>query len=55
VTGDVIRTLNGEPMTTLERFRETLAKLGPGSSVAYRFDSCAKLFDIGNHSDNGFH
>jgi serine protease Do len=33
-TGDVIRTLNGEPMTTLDRLRETLAKLGPGSSVA---------------------
>lgn len=33
-TGDVIRTLNGEPMTTLVRLRESLGKLTPGSSVA---------------------
>ena len=33
-TGDVIRTLNGEPMTTLDRLRAALKALPPGSSVA---------------------
>ncbi len=33
-TGDVIRTLNGQPMTTLDRLRQALAALQPGSSVA---------------------
>src|SRR4029077_4540785 len=32
-TGDVIRTLNGQPMTTLDRLREALKALKPGSPV----------------------
>jgi serine protease Do len=32
-TGDVIRTLNGEPMTTLDRLRTALANLKPGAPV----------------------
>ena len=44
--GDVIRTLNGEPMTTLERLRETLAKLGPGSSVALQIQRDNQLMFV---------
>jgi serine protease Do len=32
-TGDVIRSLNGEPMTTLDRLRTALAALKPGAPV----------------------
>ncbi len=32
-TGDVIRTLNGQPMTTLERLRNALKSLQPGAPV----------------------
>jgi serine protease Do len=32
-TGDVIRTLNGQPMTTLERLRSALKSLQPGAPV----------------------
>src|ERR1700745_2255477 len=31
--GDVIRTLNGQPMTTLDRLRSTLGSLKPGAPV----------------------
>ena len=34
VAGDVIRMLNGQPMTTLDRLRQALASLQTGSSVA---------------------
>jgi|SRR5579859_339723 len=46
VTGDVIRTLNGEPMTTLERLRETLAKLGPDSSAALQIQRDDQLMFV---------
>lgn len=42
-TGDVIRTLNGERMTTLEGLRESLRKLAPGSSVALQIQRDDKL------------
>jgi serine protease Do len=45
-TGDVIRTLNGKPMTTLERLREALAKLGPGSSVALQIQRDEQLMFV---------
>lgn len=45
-TGDVIRTLNGEPMTTLERLRATLAKLQPGSSVALQIQRDEQLMFV---------
>jgi serine protease Do len=45
-TGDVIRTLNGDPMTTLERLREALAKLGPGSSVALQIQRDEQLMFV---------
>ena len=45
-TGDVIRTLNGEPMTTLDRLRETLAKLGPSSSVALQIQRDDQLMFV---------
>jgi S1-C subfamily serine protease len=42
-TGDVIRSLNGEPMTTLERLRNALKKLLPGSAVALQIQRDDKL------------
>ncbi|MGO9842323.1 MAG: trypsin-like peptidase domain-containing protein [Candidatus Acidiferrales bacterium] len=45
-TGDVIRTLNGDPMTTLGRLRETLAKLGPSSSVALQIQRDDQLMFV---------
>jgi S1-C subfamily serine protease len=44
--GDVIRTLNGEPMTTLERLRSALNALPPGSAVALQIQRDQKLMYI---------
>jgi serine protease Do len=41
--GDVIRTLNGEPMTTLERLRRALHALPSGSAVALQIQRDQKL------------
>ena len=45
-TGDVIRTLNGEPMTTLARLRNALNALPPGSAVALQIQRDQKLMYI---------
>ncbi|MGC1619643.1 MAG: trypsin-like peptidase domain-containing protein [Candidatus Acidiferrum sp.] len=42
-TGDVIRTLNGEPMTTLDRLRQALKALPPGAAVALQIQRDQKL------------
>ena len=42
-TGDVIRTLNGEPMTTLDRLRATLKALPPGAPVVLQIQRDQKL------------
>jgi serine protease Do len=42
-TGDVIRTLNGQPMTTLERLRNALKVLPPGAAVAMQIQRDQKL------------
>jgi serine protease Do len=44
--GDVIRTLNGEPMTTLERLRAALKALPPGSAVALQIQRDERLLYI---------
>ncbi len=43
VTGDVIRQLNGQPMTTLDKLRGTLKSLPPGSPVALQIQRDGKL------------
>jgi serine protease Do len=45
-TGDVIRTLNGEPMTTLERLRNALQALKPGASVVLQIQRDSKLMYV---------
>jgi hypothetical protein len=42
-TGDVIRTLNGQPMTTLDRLRETLKALKPGAPVVLQIQRDERL------------
>jgi S1-C subfamily serine protease len=42
-SGDVIRTLNGEPMTTLDRLRNTLKNLPPGAPVVLQIQRDQKL------------
>jgi len=42
-TGDVIRTLNGQPMTTLDRLRSALKALSPGAPVALQIQRDQKL------------
>jgi serine protease Do len=42
-TGDVIRTLNGQPMTTLDRLRSALKALPPGAPVAMQIQRDQKL------------
>jgi serine protease Do len=42
-TGDVIRTLNGQPMTTLERLRSTLKSLQPGAPVVLQIQREQRL------------
>lgn len=44
--GDIIRTLNGEPMTTLERLRNTLKAIPPGSPVVLQIQRDQKLMYI---------
>ncbi|HTT33958.1 MAG TPA: trypsin-like peptidase domain-containing protein [Methylomirabilota bacterium] len=43
VAGDVIRTLNGQPMTTLDRLRVALKALPPGAPVALQIQRDQKL------------
>ncbi len=45
-TGDVIRTLNGQPMTTLDRLRDALKALHPGAAVALQIQRDQKLMFI---------
>lgn len=45
-TGDVIRTLNGEPMTTLDRLRNTLKNLPPGAPVVLQIQRDQKLMYV---------
>ena len=45
-TGDVIRALNGEPMTTLDRLRGTLKALPPGAAVALQIQRDERLLYI---------
>jgi serine protease Do len=44
--GDVIRTLNGEPMTTLDRLRTALKTLTPGASVAMQIQRDERLLYV---------
>jgi serine protease Do len=44
--GDVIRTLNGQPMTTLDRLRSTLKALPPGTPVALQIQRDQKLLFV---------
>lgn len=50
-TGDVIRTLNGEPMTTLDRLRDALKALPPGSPVALQIQRDEKLLYLSFTTD----
>src|ERR1700722_4284727 len=45
-TGDVIRTLNGEPMTTLDRLRGALKALPAGASVALQIQRGERLMYV---------
>lgn len=44
--GDVIRTLNGQPMTTLERLRATLKSLQPGAPVVLQIQREQRLLFV---------
>jgi S1-C subfamily serine protease len=44
--GDVIRTLNGQPMTTLERLRAALKALQPGAPVVLQIQRDQRLMFI---------
>jgi serine protease Do len=44
--GDVIRTLNGQPMTTLDRLRSTLKALPPGAPVVLQIQRDQRLLFI---------
>jgi S1-C subfamily serine protease len=44
--GDVIRTLNGQPMTTLERLRATLKALQPGAPVVLQIQREQRLLFV---------
>ena len=46
IAGDVIRTLNGQPMTTLDRLRRALKSLGPGEPVALQIQREQKLLFV---------
>jgi len=45
-TGDVIRTLNGEPMTTLDRLRNALKNLPSGAAVVLQIQRDQKLMYV---------
>ena len=45
-TGDVIRSLNGEPMTTLDRLRTALAALQPGAPVVLQIQRDDRLLYV---------
>ncbi len=45
-TGDVIRTLNGRPMTTLERLRAALQSLQPGAPVVLQIQREQRLLFV---------
>ena len=45
-TGDIIRTLNGEPTKTLDQLRDALAKLPPGTSVALQIQREDRLMFV---------
>jgi serine protease Do len=45
-TGDVIRTLNGQPMRTLDRLRQALADLKPGSPVVLQIQRDERLLYV---------
>jgi serine protease Do len=45
-TGDVIRTLNGEPMTTLDRLRNALKALPPDAAVVLQIQREQKLMYV---------
>ena len=45
-TADVIRTLNGEPMTTLNRLRDTLKALKPGAPVVLQIQRDDRLLYV---------
>ena len=44
--GDVIRTMNGQPMTTLDRLRSALKSLPPGAPVALQIQREQKLLFV---------
>jgi serine protease Do len=44
--GDVIRTLNGQPVTTLDRLRAALASLKPGAPVAMQIQRDQRLLFV---------
>jgi S1-C subfamily serine protease len=44
--GDVIRTLNGQPMTTLERLRDTLRALPAGAPVVLQIQRDERLLYV---------
>ena len=46
LTGDVIRTLNGQPMTTMDRLRSALKSLTPGAPVALQIQRDQKLLFV---------
>jgi serine protease Do len=46
LTGDVIRTLNGQPMTTLDRLRSALKALPAGAPVALQIQRDQKLLYV---------
>ena len=50
-TGDVIRTLNGEPMTTLDRLRTALKSLPAGSAVVLQIQRDDRLMYIAFTTD----
>jgi serine protease Do len=45
-TGDVIRTLNGEPITTLDRLRNALKNLPSGAAVVLQIQRDQKLMYV---------
>ena len=45
-TGDVIRSFNGEPMTTLDRLRNALKNLTPGAAAVLQIQRDQKLMYI---------